>query len=275
MKQFQLPLISILIANYNNSRYLKRCINSCLKQTYKNFEIIVFDDASTDDSIKQLKKFKDIKYLVNKKKKTGIPSYDSINSYRTIFNISKGEIICFLDSDDFFVREKLKTVVDFFSNNPQAQYVQDFPIKFNQLRKFPIKKKNFSFSRWPFFSPTSCLSVKKELLDTCFKKLCFKKFEDIWLDYRIASYNYFVRNDLNSINQGLTYYFQNSFNQSSKFKFLGKNWWLRRLQAHLFISNYLINKNYFSLDYFLTRLIVKIINFFINFCKIFFQHIRK
>jgi len=262
MKQFQQPLISILIANYNNSRYLKRCINSCLKQTYKNFEIIVFDDASTDDSIKGLKKFKHIKYLVNKKKKTGIPSYDSINSYRRIFNISKGEIICFLDSDDFFVREKLKAVVNFFSNNPQAQYVQDFPIKLNKLRKFPIKKKNCFLSRWPFFSPTSCLSVKKELLDTCFKKLCFKKFEDIWLDYRIASYNYFARNDLNSINQGLTYYFQNSFNQSSKFKFLGKNWWLRRLQAHLFISNYLINKNYFSLDYFLTRLIVKIINFF-------------
>jgi glycosyltransferase involved in cell wall biosynthesis len=61
MKQFQQPLISILIANYNNSRYLKRCINSCLKQTYKNFEIIVFDDASTDDSIKELKKFKHIK----------------------------------------------------------------------------------------------------------------------------------------------------------------------------------------------------------------------
>ena len=60
MKQFQQPLISILIANYNNSRYLKRCINSCLKQTYKNFEIIVFDDASTDDSIKRLKKFNDI-----------------------------------------------------------------------------------------------------------------------------------------------------------------------------------------------------------------------
>ena len=262
MKQFEHPLISILVANYNNSRYLKRCINSCLKQTYKNFEIIVFDDASTDNSIKELKKFKHIKYLVNKKKKTGVPSYDSINSYKRIFNISKGEIICFLDSDDFFVREKLKIVANYFYNNPQAQYIQYFPIKFSKLKKFYIKKKNLFFSRWPFFSPTSCLSVKKELLDTCFKKLCFKKFEDIWLDYRIASYTYFVINDLNSINQGLTYYFQSRFNQSSKFKFLGKNWWLRRLQAHFFISKHLISKKYFSLDYFLTRLIVKIINFF-------------
>ena len=44
------PLVSILIANYNNEKFLSRSINSCLNQSYTNFEIIIFDDKSTDNS---------------------------------------------------------------------------------------------------------------------------------------------------------------------------------------------------------------------------------
>ena len=51
---------TILIANYNNQKYLKDCINSLLKQSYKNKEIIFFDDKSNDNSIKEVKKFKNI-----------------------------------------------------------------------------------------------------------------------------------------------------------------------------------------------------------------------
>ena len=63
------PLISILIANYNNGKLLKRAIKSCLKQNYKNIEIIVFDDCSTDGSQNIIKKIKKIKKILNKKKK--------------------------------------------------------------------------------------------------------------------------------------------------------------------------------------------------------------
>ena len=51
-------LISILIINYNNSKLVKRAIRSCLLQTYKNIEILVFDDGSTDSSVKEIKKIK-------------------------------------------------------------------------------------------------------------------------------------------------------------------------------------------------------------------------
>ena len=60
---------SILIANYNNQIYIDECINSLLNQTYKNIEIIFFDDLSTDNSINEVKKFSKVKLILNKENK--------------------------------------------------------------------------------------------------------------------------------------------------------------------------------------------------------------
>jgi len=62
------PKISVLIANYNNSLFLKRCINSVLRQNYKKKEIIVVDDKSSDDSLNILKKYKNQITILKKKK---------------------------------------------------------------------------------------------------------------------------------------------------------------------------------------------------------------
>ena len=61
-------LISILITNYNKEKFITKTINSCLVQNYKNLEILVFDDCSTDNSLLKIKKFKNIKIFKNKKK---------------------------------------------------------------------------------------------------------------------------------------------------------------------------------------------------------------
>ena len=62
--------ISILIANYNGEKYLRRCINSCLSQNTKSrFEIIFIDDNSTDSSLAIVKEFKKKLKLIKKKKK--------------------------------------------------------------------------------------------------------------------------------------------------------------------------------------------------------------
>ena len=67
----RLPLITIFITNHNYGKFLKKSITSALKQSYKNFEIIIIDDCSKDDSAKILKnfeKFKNIRIFFNKKK---------------------------------------------------------------------------------------------------------------------------------------------------------------------------------------------------------------
>ena len=69
MSQIKSPLISIIIVNYNNKKFLKKSLNSAINQTYKLKEIIVVDDISSDRSVEILKSYKSkIKYFVNKKK---------------------------------------------------------------------------------------------------------------------------------------------------------------------------------------------------------------
>tara|TARA_Y100000591_G_C21666370_1_gene610532 strand:+ start:516 stop:749 length:234 start_codon:yes stop_codon:yes gene_type:complete len=68
------PLISIIITNYNKSKFLIKSVKSCLNQKYKKIEIIFFDDNSSDDSLEKIKNFKKInkfnfKIFSNKDKK--------------------------------------------------------------------------------------------------------------------------------------------------------------------------------------------------------------
>ena len=87
----QKTLISILIINYNNGKLLTRAINSCLNQKYRNVEILVFDDKSSDDSKITLKKFennKKVKIFFNKGKKKRIAALDAMNGYMSLFEKS-------------------------------------------------------------------------------------------------------------------------------------------------------------------------------------------
>ena len=84
----QNTLVSILIINYNNEKFVSRAINSCLTQNYKNIEILIHDDKSMDDSITQINKFKKnkkVKILINKSKKRNISSFDAMNGYLNLF----------------------------------------------------------------------------------------------------------------------------------------------------------------------------------------------
>ena len=91
--KIQNTLISILVINFNNAKLLTRAINSCLDQSYKNFEILIFDDGSSDNSREILKKFKNnkkIKIFFNKKKKKKFAALNAMNGYISIFKKQRG-----------------------------------------------------------------------------------------------------------------------------------------------------------------------------------------
>ena len=75
------PIASVLIANYNNLKYIDQCLESVINQNYKKIEIIVVDDNSSDNSLEILNNYADQIKLIIKKKKTGLGSFDQMSSY--------------------------------------------------------------------------------------------------------------------------------------------------------------------------------------------------
>lgn len=107
------PLVSIIIPAYNAEKYIARAIDSALQQTYKNIEIIVVDDGSTDNTAKIVKSYSEsiILYRYQRNQGIGAPRNNGIA-------ISKGEYVTFLDADDCYLPEKVEKLVDFFCQNP-------------------------------------------------------------------------------------------------------------------------------------------------------------
>lgn len=138
---------SVLITNYNKSNYLNRCINSCLDQnTKKKFEILVFDDCSTDNSLKILKSYgSKISLVVNKKKKFKSGPLNQIYGLKKLFFKSKGKFILLLDGDDFFKKNKMEQISKHFFKNKKLKFIQDIPY-FTKFKKYlHLKKKKYYF----------------------------------------------------------------------------------------------------------------------------------
>lgn len=95
-------LVSIIIPVYNVERYIKRCFQSVSAQTYKNLEIIIVDDGSTDSSGNLCDEFanSDKRALVIHKENGGLSSARNVGK-----SIAKGEYLTFLDSDDFLAKD--------------------------------------------------------------------------------------------------------------------------------------------------------------------------
>jgi len=249
---------SILIANYNNGQHLKECINSIKKQNYRNTEIIIHDDRSSDNSLEKLNKFRNIKIIKNKKRGR-YGSYNQMNAFYRAFKKSKGEILFLLDSDDFFKKNKIKFITNFFIKNKQISSLFDLPIyKYKNELKFIKNKKKIISNYWPYIPPQSCITIKRDDFIIMFKKINFNLFPDIWMDFRIGLYQKYIKKDFNVLDKNLTYYRQSQDMISSNFKFLSFAWWRRRKQAHDYVQ-YFFNKNRINhtknLDYLLTNLI--------------------
>jgi glycosyltransferase involved in cell wall biosynthesis len=131
-----MTLVSVIIPTFNRASTLCRAVSSVLYQTFQDFEIVVVDDGSTDDTPKRLSQFNHyIKYIrhsenlgVSKARNSGIRTSDT-------------PLVAFLDSDDYWLPEKLATQVDFLQRHPQAVACQTEEIWVRRGRRVnPMKK---------------------------------------------------------------------------------------------------------------------------------------
>ena len=109
------PKISIIIPTYNQAEYLQEAIESVLNQTYKNIEIIIIDDGSTDNTLKVVNSFNDNKIIFIQQRNKGASS-----ARNTGIKEANGEYIAFLDSDDLWLKDKLRKQIDFMRENPEV-----------------------------------------------------------------------------------------------------------------------------------------------------------
>ena len=254
--------VSVIIANYNGEMFIDECIKSLKNQKYNNFEIIFFDDCSTDNSINVIKKFKDIKIIKNKSH-TSIGSYNQINAYKKAFELSKGEIIFTLDSDDFFHPNKIERVLKYYESNVKMAFDLPIILQNNKTKIKKNKSKNFRISFFPFITQQSCLSIRREFFLDLIERINLKNFNDVWFDFRAAIYAKYKFGQVFIIDEHLTNYRITNNNASYKFNYLSKLWWKRRLDYHNFTQSYCDlnnHKYYYSFD----LLITKFVNYLIK-----------
>lgn len=118
--------ISVIITSYNYEHYIKDAVESVLNQTFRDFELIIIDDCSTDNSVEIIKNFSDerIKFIQNDK------NYGLKYSIQKALQSAQGEWIAFLESDDLWVPDTLEIRLKY------AEKYSDVGIIFNDVEEF-------------------------------------------------------------------------------------------------------------------------------------------
>lgn len=147
-------LVSVIMPSYNTSKYISDSIQSVVNQTYKNWELIIVDDCSTDNTIEIVKPFlKDnrIVFLRNEK------NCGAAVTRNVALKLAKGRYIAFLDSDDLWLPEKLEKQLIFMKENNYAFTFTDYRIKLNgkwlpYINTGPNKVTKWKLYNWCYFS---------------------------------------------------------------------------------------------------------------------------
>jgi len=198
------PLVSVIVNCHNGQKYLAECIRSILNQTYTNFEIIFWDNFSTDNSYKIVNKFKDKRI-----RKFKIKKFSSLYKSRNLaISKSKGKYIAFLDTDDWWCKTKLEEQIIFLKKNKKYKMVYtNFYLYFQNTNKF--KKCYYSL---PSGSITQKLlnNYTIGILTVLLEKKFFKKFVFNEKYNIVGDFDFFINlsrhYNIGSIDKPLTFY---------------------------------------------------------------------
>ena len=194
-------LVSVIMLTYNRSKILSKAIKSVLDQSYSDYELIVVDDCSMDDTEEVVAQFKDkrIRYC-----KTQQNSGGSMIPRQIGLDVSKGKYIAILDDDDFWIdKHKLSLQVLYLETHPEAVLVgtdaiatnragsiiahHHYPATFIEIKKKLLRQNCFYHSS-VMYRKESCLDAGGYI---AIKGGCYRNFTDdyeLWLRMGQSSY---------------------------------------------------------------------------------------
>lgn len=155
--------VSVIIPVYNSEKFIRDAIDSVLNQTYRDFEIIVADDGSTDSTTEILKEYDD-KIRWKSQENKGPASAKNFG-----ISMAKGKYITFLDSDDVFMPDRLEQQVDYLNKHPAVGLVYSDYYQIDEkgetTRLISHSKENASLIQQNYV-PTSGVMCRRECIDT-------------------------------------------------------------------------------------------------------------
>lgn len=175
----QKPLISIITPTYNRADFLGEAIDSVLAQTFDDFELIVVDDGSTDNTSSLVKEYSDhrIRYFYQANQGQSVARNRALEK-------AKGEYICFLDSDNVWLENKLKKSLEVFKAHPKVDVVYADCILIdedgNELSRKNMKRYSGLIAK--YMIKDNCVSMNT----TMTKRECFNRFGGFDEDCKVA-----------------------------------------------------------------------------------------
>ena len=233
-------MISVIIPLYNKENYIAETINSVLNQTYTDFEIIVINDGSTDNSLQELEKIEDKRLKLFSIENAGVSVARNIGVKK-----SKYDYIAFLDADDYWDQNFLSEMSKLIDDNQKEEvfasgrtsifkdqmlvYNNPFLPEKNTSGKIDYIKVISQFL--PPVNSSNSVFLKKTLVEAGLFKPGQKQHEDHDLWLRICQ-----RNEVVYLNKPLSYYRKNIENSGSKSG-------IRYFDFHEYLSTILETKN--------------------------------
>jgi glycosyltransferase involved in cell wall biosynthesis len=209
-------LVSVAVATWNGSKFLRKQLDSLFNQTYRNLEVVVADDNSEDSTLCILEEYKKkagLSYVVNSKR-LGV-----VRNFERVLSLCKGDYIAFCDQDDIWFPKKVETLVseigDYSLICSDAKLIDEndkvFAESFHRYSNIEVPKDKEYFYHLVFHNfVTGCTALlKKELLDVALPIPDGEKYHDWWFALAASKYG-----GIKYLRDQLVFYRQHSSNDT-------------------------------------------------------------
>ena len=149
--------VSIIVPIYNAEKTVKRCIDSILNQSYKNFELLLINDGSKDQSLKVIKEYKDKRIVVIDKKNEGVARTRNLGIEK-----ATGDYIMFIDNDDYIDNDYVDTYVNEIINSKSDLVIGGYR-RVNNKKKILFYKSpdNYPWTKYIIMAPWAKIFNRK------------------------------------------------------------------------------------------------------------------